>query len=132
MIQIKKIAKISALSSGGELEKYEYLTGEDLRYKPYVIQKTKFEYSPLGKVFNKGLGENNKKEGFLKRLRNIEGKDEEQLNSIEEQGEKQLQILDKKTDQVNDFKKILFRNKLNSEAKKQIKNFKNFNIIKNL
>ena len=31
-------AKISALSSG-ELEKYEYLTGEDLGYKPDVIQK---------------------------------------------------------------------------------------------
>ena len=40
-------AKIFALPSG-ELEKYEYLTGEDLRYKPDVIQKAKFEYSPLG------------------------------------------------------------------------------------
>ena len=46
-------AKISALSSG-ELEKYEYLTGEDLEYKPDVVQKAKFEYSPLGQVFNKG------------------------------------------------------------------------------
>ena len=45
-------AKISALSSG-ELEKYEYLTGEDLGYKPDVIENAKFEYSPLGKVFNK-------------------------------------------------------------------------------
>ena len=40
-------AKISVLSSD-ELEKYEYLTGEDLGYKPDVIQKAKFEYSPLG------------------------------------------------------------------------------------
>ena len=31
-------AKISALSSG-ELDKYEYLTGEDLGYKPDVVQK---------------------------------------------------------------------------------------------
>ena len=30
-------AKISALSSG-ELDKYEYLTGEDLEYKPEVVQ----------------------------------------------------------------------------------------------
>ena len=45
-------AKISALSSG-ELEKYEYLTGEDLGYKPDVIENAKFEYYPLGKVFNK-------------------------------------------------------------------------------
>ena len=47
-------AKISALSSG-ELDKYENLTGEDLGYKPDVAQKAKFEYSPLGQVFNKGL-----------------------------------------------------------------------------
>ena len=31
-------AKISALSRG-ELEKYKYLTGEDLGYKPDVVQK---------------------------------------------------------------------------------------------
>ena len=46
--------KTSALSSG-ELDKHEYLTGEDLGYKPDVVQKAKFEYSPLGQVFNKGL-----------------------------------------------------------------------------
>ena len=33
----REAAKISALSSG-ELEKYEYLSGEDLGYKPDVIQ----------------------------------------------------------------------------------------------
>ena len=63
----REAAKISALSSG-ELEKYEYLTEEDLGYKPDVVQKAKFEYSPLGKVFNKGLDESNKKEELLKRL----------------------------------------------------------------
>ena len=52
----REAAKISALSSG-ELEKYKYLTNEDLGYKPDVILKAKFEYSPLGKVFNKGLDE---------------------------------------------------------------------------
>ena len=40
-------AKISALCNG-ELDKYEYLTVEDLGYKPGVVQKEKFEYSPLG------------------------------------------------------------------------------------
>ena len=40
-------AKISAYSSG-HLRKYEYLTGEDLRYKPIIIEQPKFEYSPLG------------------------------------------------------------------------------------
>ena len=63
-------AKISALSSNN-LDKYELLTGEDLGLKPSTIEQTKFEYSPLGKIFNKGLSED-KKEGLLKRLRNIE------------------------------------------------------------
>ena len=45
----REAAKISAPSSS-ELEKYEYLTGDDLRYKSDVIQKAKFEYSPIGKV----------------------------------------------------------------------------------
>ena len=42
----REAAKTSALSSG-ELEKYENLTGEDLRYKPKVPEKVKFQYSPL-------------------------------------------------------------------------------------
>ena len=97
-----KTAKIPAVSSG-ELEKYECLTGEDLVPKPDVIQKAEFEYSPLGKVSNKVLDESDKKEGLLKRLKNIEGKDEEQLKAIKEQGAKQLQILAKKTNQVDDL-----------------------------
>ena len=86
--------KISALSSG-ELEKYEYLTGEDLGYKPDVMQKEKFEYSPLGKVFNKGLDENDKKEGLLKRLKNTEGKNEQQLHAIKDQGKTQVDAIEK-------------------------------------
>ena len=72
-------AKISALSSG-ELDKYEYVTGEDLEYKPDVVQKAKFEYYPLGQVFNKGLDSSEKQEGLLKRLKNIEDKTDKQLN----------------------------------------------------
>ena len=72
-------AKISALSSG-ELDKYEYLTGKDLGYKPDEVQKPKFEYSLLGQVFNKGLEKDEKNEGLLKRLKNIEGKTDNQLN----------------------------------------------------
>ena len=41
----REAAKISALASKNLLGKYEYLTGEDLGYKPSVIEKTKFEYS---------------------------------------------------------------------------------------
>ena len=90
----REAAKISALS-GGELKKYEYLTGEDLGHKPDVVQKAKFEYSPLGKVFNRGLDESDKKEGLLKRLKNIESKNKEQLDAIKDQGEKQLEAVEK-------------------------------------
>ena len=68
----RKAAKISALSSNN-LEKCEYLSGEDLGLKPSAVEQTKFEYSPLGKVFNKGLEQKeDKKEELLKRLKNIE------------------------------------------------------------
>ena len=60
------------------------MTGENLGYKPDVIQKAKFEYSPLGKIFNKGIDEGDKKEGLLKRLKNIEGKNEQQLEAIKD------------------------------------------------
>ena len=50
----RKTAEISALSSNN-LDKYEYLTPEDLGLKPSTIEQAKFEYSPLGKIFNRGL-----------------------------------------------------------------------------
>ena len=104
----REAAKIFALSIG-ELEKYEDLTGKNLGYNPDVIQKANFEYSPLGKVFNKGLDESDKKEGLLKRFKNIEGKNEQKLKAIKDQGEKQLQIIANKTDQIDDFKNIFFK-----------------------
>ena len=67
----RKAAKISTLSSNN-LDKYEYLTGEDLGLKPSTAEQAKFEYSPLGKIFNKGLDKDDKKEGLFKRLKNIE------------------------------------------------------------
>ena len=77
----RKAAEISALSSNN-LDKYELLTGEDLDIKPSTVEKAKFEYSPLGKIFNKGLSEDDKKEGILKRLENIKDKNEELLNTF--------------------------------------------------
>ena len=69
----RKAAKISALSFNN-LDKCEYLTGEDLDIKPSTIEQTKFEYSPLGKIFNMRLDtkEKDRKEGLFKRLKNIE------------------------------------------------------------
>ena len=67
----RKASEISALFSN-DLDKYEYLTGEDLDLKPSTIEQAKFEYSPLGKMFNKGLDKEDQKEGLFKRLKNIE------------------------------------------------------------
>ena len=57
----RKAAKISGLSSNN-LDKYEYLTGEDLGLKPSANEQTKFEHSPLSKIFNRGLDKDYKKE----------------------------------------------------------------------
>ena len=72
---------MSALSSNN-FGKYEYLTGGDLGLKPSTVEQDGFEYSPLGKMFNKGLDKDDQKEGLLKRLKNIEYKNEEQLKLL--------------------------------------------------
>ena len=40
--------------------------------RPDTIEQARFEYSPLGKIFNKDLSEDDQKEGLFKRLKNIE------------------------------------------------------------
>ena len=76
-------AEISAYSSG-DLDKYEFLTKQDLKYKPDALEQAKVTYSPLGKVFNDGLNkkDNTKKVGILQRLKNIE----DNLNSNDNNG----------------------------------------------
>ena len=66
-------AEISAYSSG-DLPKYEYLTKKDLGYKPDAVEKVKFKYSPIGKVFTDGLAKEgkSKKVALFQRLNNIE------------------------------------------------------------
>ena len=81
----RKAAKISALSSNN-LDKYEYLTGEDLGLKPSTIKQAKFGNSPLDKISNKGLSEDDKKEGLFKRLKNIE-------NKIKSEDKKELKLI---------------------------------------
>ena len=60
--------------SSGDLPKFEYLTKNYLGFKPDAVQKVKFEYSPIGKVFTDGLAkeDKSKKIGLFKRLKNIE------------------------------------------------------------
>ena len=71
----REAAKISAISSK-ELDKYEYLTVEHLGYKPGIVEQVEYnssiveQYSVIGKVFNKGLEESDKKRAF-KNIKNI-------------------------------------------------------------
>ena len=66
----REAAKISALSSG-KIDKYKYLTGEEIlpSNKQQIIEQAKFTYSPLGKAFEK------------------------QTKTIEDQGKKQIDDL---------------------------------------
>ena len=77
----RRNAEISAYSSG-DLPKYKYLTNKDLGYKPDAFERAKFEYSPLGKVFIDGLDKSDRKEGLLKRLKNIEDRNNNQLLAL--------------------------------------------------
>ena len=113
----RKAAKISALSSNN-LGKYEYLTGKDLGLKPSTIEQAKFQYSPLGKIFNKGLDKDDQKEGLFKRLKNIEDKSENQ-------SEKQLDAIKNMNISSKPLMEIVFFfSTLSDEAKKLMNEIK--------
>ena len=66
-------AEISAFSSG-DLNKYEFLKRIDLNYKPNALDKTRFEFSPLGKTSSTGLDKTAQvyqEEGIMKLLKDI-------------------------------------------------------------
>ena len=92
----REAAKISALSSG-KIDKYGYLTVEEIlpSNQQQIIEQAKFTYSPLGKAFEK------------------------QIKTIEDQGEKQLKVIQNNTKEVT-IKNIIPENILNDEAKKEI------------
>ena len=100
----REAAKRSALSSG-KIDKYEYLTDEEIlpSNQQQIIQQAKFNYSPLGKALEK------------------------QRKTIEDQGEKQVFTLeslkdsDKKLTQIKDF---IPTENLNPEIINEIKRIK--------
>ena len=83
----REAAKISALSSG-KIDKYEYLTGEEIlpSNQQQIIQQAKFNYSPLGKAFEK------------------------QTKTIEDQGKKQVKAIQHK--QIVNITKDSYKDKL--------------------
>ena len=89
---------------------------------PSTIEQAKFEYSPLGKVFTKGLKKEGRKEGLLKRLKNIEGKNEEQLKVLKDQSGKQPIISKVKNPNFNN---VSFRNLLDAKSMKVFNKVRN-------
>ena len=108
----REAAKISALSSD-ELQKYDYSTSEHLGYKSDVIQKAKFEYSALGKVFN-----SDKKEGVLKRLSNIKDANEKQLQAIKDE---HLKLVKRIKDEKPKLKSLRYQ--IDKKDKRQLEYF---------
>ena len=74
----REAAKISALLSSRTIEKYEYLTGEEILPPDQrrMIKQAKFAYSPLGKAFEK------------------------QTKTIEDQGKKQIKAIEDREKQL--------------------------------
>ena len=101
----REAAKISALSSD-KIDKYEYLTGEEIlpSNQRQIIEQAKFTYSPLGKAFEK-------------QTKTIQDQGKKQIKAIEDQGEKEIKaIQDKPIEKIRkysdyDYKKELLHAK---------------------
>ena len=96
----REAAKISVFSSG-KFNKYEYLTGEEVlpSNKQQIIEQAKFEYSYLGKAFEK------------------------QVKAIEYQGKKQTEALENLgLKEITQDKPIKYSNYFNNELAKIRKN----------
>ena len=91
----REAAKISALSSG-KIDKYEYLTGEEIlpSNQQQIIQQAKFNYSPLGKALEK------------------------QRKTIEDQGKKQAKAIQDK--QIVNINKDDYKDKLLLSKEREI------------
>ena len=92
----REAEKISALSSG-KIEKYEYLTGEEILPPDQrrMIEQLNFIYSPLGKAFEK------------------------QAKTVEDQGEKQIKAIEENKKRV--YNKQQGNNKLLLSREREIK-----------
>ena len=107
------------------MDKYEYLTGEDLSLKPHTIEQAKFEYSPLGKIFNKGLDKDDQKEGLFKRLKTIKNA---QKNVIRDDDNESIYYIPRSEfdDEDNKYKKNQQNNNIDTKPPN------NFNYLKSL
>ena len=108
----RQAAKISVLSSGN-IDKYEYLTGEEIlpSNQQQIIEQAKFTYSPLGK-------------GFEKQTKTIEDQGEKQIKAI--QDKRSIKSTEKFNYDINDSPLVLeekeIYNKLTDESFEKINN----------
>ena len=93
----REAAKISALSLG-KLDKYDYLTGEEIlpSNQQQIIQQAKFTYSPLGKAFEK------------------------QIKTIKDQGEKQTKAIQDNQVNININKDVDYKDRLLLSKEREI------------
>ena len=123
----RKAAKISALSSG-ELKKYEYLTGEDLGYKPKVLEKVKFQYFLLGEAFNKAFKKDDKNKKDIKYSNNLVYSSVHKFNKYSLPNFNEISSVVSKFDIINKFYKDLV--KLNSVRSRDDKKPKKSKCVK--
>ena len=116
----RQAAKISALSSK-DLEKYQYLTGEDLGYKPDVLQRAKSEYSPLREAFNTVFKKDGKNKKVIKHDNDLVYNFVHNFNKYSVPSFNEISSIDSKFDTIKKFHKDLL--KLN-DGKSQNKNTK--------
>ena len=78
----------------------------------------------MGKIFDKGLSEDDQKEGLFKRLKSIESKNEVELQGIKDQEEKELREI-KNINKNNTLKVTDEIRRKNDEANKILLEIKN-------
>ena len=112
----REAAKISALSSG-KIDKYEYLTSEEIfpSNQQQIIEQAKFTYSPFGKVFQEQTI-------FQEQLKNMEKTNK----SNSRQKKSPIKSIEKFTYDINDSPIVLkekeIYNKLTEESFEKINN----------
>ena len=125
----RKAAKISALSSD-KLDKYEYLTGEEIlpSNQQQIIQQAKFNYSPLGKAFEKQT----------KTIQDQEGKQVVALESLKSSDKKLTSIKDfipmenlnpeiiNEIKRIEEIEKQVDRNRMAYKGSNKTYDFRNF------
>ena len=87
----KGVGKISALSSS-EIDKYEYLTGEEIlpANEQQIIEEAKFTSSPLGKAFQK-------------QTKTIEDQGKNQVDALVSLKSKEIKPIETKPDEYSDY-----------------------------